>query len=175
MIPQKLYILEKNQTIYCNCKQQFLLKRNTFNLNRTINYFMQVMYHLCSKNTIPLKHQYTQPFPVKLHENAPFLIKARSHNLPWLTISHWGTDVWKDKSQFTLSASNNFVREGPVNDVVSHWRCFESDCSFRLVSNGLKFNIKFLAGLFGGGSMLQSLAISAILQTKVTSIADYVQ
>jgi len=42
---------------------------------------------------------------MKLHKNAPFVIEARSHNLPWLTISHWGTEVWKDKSQSTLSAS----------------------------------------------------------------------
>jgi len=30
---------------------------------------MQIMYHLCSKNTIPSKHKYIQPFPVKLHKN----------------------------------------------------------------------------------------------------------
>jgi len=29
---------------------------------------MQVMHHFCSKNTIPLKHTYIQPFPVKLHK-----------------------------------------------------------------------------------------------------------
>jgi len=33
------------------------------------------------------------------------------------------------------SAVKNFVREGPVNDVVSHKHCLESDCSFRLFSN----------------------------------------
>jgi len=43
---------------------------------------MQVMYRLRSQNTIPLKHYDIQLFPVNLHENAPFLIKARSHNLP---------------------------------------------------------------------------------------------
>jgi len=52
------------------------------------------------------------PFPVKYTKNAPFLIKARSHNLPWLTISHWSTEVWKDQFQFTFSASKNFVRRG---------------------------------------------------------------
>jgi len=34
----KLYILQKNQTTYCNCKWQFLLKWSTFNLNWTIMY-----------------------------------------------------------------------------------------------------------------------------------------
>jgi len=80
-----------------------------------MNYLMQPMYHLCSKNTIPSKQYYIQPFPVKLHKNVPFLIKARSHNLHWLAISHWDTEVWKDQSQLTLSASMNFVREWPVN------------------------------------------------------------
>jgi len=32
--------------------------------------------------------------------------------------------VWRS------GAAKNFVREGPVNDVVSHWRRLESDCSF---------------------------------------------
>jgi len=36
---------------------------------------MQVMYNLCSKNTIPIKHKYIHPFPVKLHKNA-MLIKT---------------------------------------------------------------------------------------------------
>jgi len=36
------------------------------------------------------------------------------------------------------SAVNNFVRDGPVNDVVSHWRRLESDCHFRLFSNSWK-------------------------------------
>jgi len=36
---------------------------------------MQVMYHLCSKLTIPMKYKYIQPFPVKLHKNA-VLIKT---------------------------------------------------------------------------------------------------
>jgi len=31
---------------------------------------MQVMYHLCSKNTIPKKLKYVQRFQVKLHKNA---------------------------------------------------------------------------------------------------------
>jgi len=47
---------------------------------------MQVMYHIYSKNTIPSKHSYIQPFPVKLRKNAPFLIKAGSHNLPDLLL-----------------------------------------------------------------------------------------
>jgi len=33
---------------------------------------MQVMYHWCSKNTIPSKHKYIQPFPVKLHKNIKY-------------------------------------------------------------------------------------------------------
>jgi len=30
---------------------------------------MQVVYHLSSKNTIPMKHKYIQLFLVKLHKN----------------------------------------------------------------------------------------------------------
>jgi len=29
------------------------------------------------------------------------LIKARSHNLSWLIVSHWGPEVWNDQFQFT--------------------------------------------------------------------------
>jgi len=36
------------------------------------------------------------------------------------------------------SGVNNFVRDGPVNDVVSHWGCLESNCLFRLFSNRWK-------------------------------------
>jgi len=74
-------------------------------------------------------------FSSQITQKCPILIKARSHSLPWLTISHWGTEAWKDQSQFTFNASKNFVPEGPVNDVVNQWRRFESDCSFRLFSN----------------------------------------
>ena len=49
MLPDKIAYLAKNQTTYCNCKRQFLLKSNTFNLNCTKNYLIQVMYHVCSK------------------------------------------------------------------------------------------------------------------------------
>jgi len=34
------------------------------------NYSMQVMHHLCSKNTIPSKDNCIQPFPDKLLKNA---------------------------------------------------------------------------------------------------------
>jgi len=41
MLPDKiLYPTKKNQTIYCNCKRQFLSKRNTFNLNCATNYYL---------------------------------------------------------------------------------------------------------------------------------------
>jgi len=36
------------------------------------------------------------------------------------------------------SAAKNFVREGPVNDLVSHWSRLEYDYSFRLFSNSWK-------------------------------------
>jgi len=39
----------------------------------------------------------------------------------------------------TCSAAKNCVQEEPVNNVVSHWCRFESDCSFRLFSNSWKF------------------------------------
>jgi len=62
-------------------------------------------------------------------------------------------------SVYLLSASKNFVRKGSVNDVASYWRRFETDCSFRLLSNSWKLIQKFSAGLFLGEGMLQSLAI----------------
>jgi len=37
------------------------------------------------------------------------LIKARSHNLPWLILSNWGSEIWKHQFQFTewsLAACN---------------------------------------------------------------------
>ena len=53
----KLFILERIKQLIATVNGKFLLKRNTINLNcrPTINYLMQVMYHLCSKNTIPPK------------------------------------------------------------------------------------------------------------------------
>jgi len=33
------------------------------------------------------------------------------------------------------STVNTFVRDGPVNDFVSHWRLLESNCYFRLFCN----------------------------------------
>jgi len=33
-----VYILQKNHTTYCNCKRQFLWKRNTFNSDCTIQF-----------------------------------------------------------------------------------------------------------------------------------------
>jgi len=60
------------------------------------------MYQWCSKNTIPSKHWYIQPFPVKLHKMLlSILIKPRSHILPWLILSHWGSEIWKHQIQFT--------------------------------------------------------------------------
>jgi len=56
------------------------------------------------------------------------------------------------------SAAKNFVRERPVNDVVSRWPCLESDCSFRLFSNCwrlIKSTSKSLR-VFSGGAMASS-------------------
>jgi len=32
--------------------------------------FNAIMYHMCSKNIRPSKHEYLPPFPVELHKNA---------------------------------------------------------------------------------------------------------
>jgi len=58
---------------------------------------MQIMYLVMfQKNAIPSKHQYSQPFPVKVHKmSLSILIKARSHNLPWLIFRHWGSGGMK--------------------------------------------------------------------------------
>jgi len=29
------------------------------------------------------------------------LIKARSNNLPWLIVSQWGPEIWRDQFHFT--------------------------------------------------------------------------
>jgi len=52
------------------------------------------------------------------------------------------------------SAVNNFVRHGPVSDVVSLWRRLESDCQFRLFSNSCKLKqstSKYLSNFVSGG------------------------
>jgi len=67
VLPDKIVYLTKNQQHY-NCTRPFLLKWNTFELHNKI----QVMYHLCLKNTIPSKDKYIQPFPVKLHKNVNY-------------------------------------------------------------------------------------------------------
>ena len=191
------------------------LHPSSYTTDYTINNLMQVMYHLCLKNMIPSKHCYIKPFPFKLHKNAPLLIKYTSHNLPWLTLSHWSMGVWKDQSWFTCShgcldfksfskkgiflvscekkqqvspvlvhpwknfgkflggptleknpsdahacsAGTNFVHDGPVNDVVSHWRRFEPDRSFRLFSK-LFWRGPFCKVIYvSGGGLLRSLVI----------------
>jgi len=55
---------------------------------------MQIMYELYSKSTIPSKHYYIQPFPVKLHKT-PFLYSSK------LLLSQWGSEVWKHQFQVT--------------------------------------------------------------------------
>ena len=126
MLPDKIaYPTKKSKNIqYCKfCKPQFLSKWKTLNLNWLSNYLMQIMYHLHTKNTFLSKHNYIQAFPVELHENAnennnfrtffedmissnsvsslSILIKARSNNLPWLIVSHWGPEIWMDQFHFT--------------------------------------------------------------------------
>jgi len=49
-----LHILEKIKQYIAIANDKFY-KRNTFNLNCTTKYLMQVMYHMCSKDTIPSK------------------------------------------------------------------------------------------------------------------------
>ena len=51
-----VYLTKKNQTTYCYCKRQFLSKWCIFNLNCTINYLTQAVYHLRSKHTSTSKH-----------------------------------------------------------------------------------------------------------------------
>jgi len=60
------------------------------------------------------------------------------------------------------TAAKNFVREGPVNDIVSHWRRLKSDCSFRFilaVENWCKAPAKMLASLFWGGMASSAAAL----------------
>jgi len=80
------------------------------------------MYHFCSKTATPLRHKHISSFPVKLQKILIFveanssmisskwafaasslsiLIKAISHNLPWLSVNKWRPEVWKDQFQFT--------------------------------------------------------------------------
>jgi len=59
------------------------------------------------------------------------------------------------------SAVNNFVRDGPVNDVVSHWHRLESDCHFRLFSNSWKLTqstSKDLSNFVSGKAMASSVS-----------------
>jgi len=58
-LPEKIvgYILEKIKQYIATANDNFFQKE-TFNMNcrPTINYLMEVMYHLCSKNTISSKY-----------------------------------------------------------------------------------------------------------------------
>jgi len=86
---------------------------------------MQIMYQVCSKNIIPSKHYYNPLFPVKLHKMPlSILIKARSHDLPWLILSHWGSEVCKHQFQFTersLAACNRYCHR-------QHQGCGSGSC-----------------------------------------------
>jgi len=57
-LAEQIVNLTKNITTDSNCKRQFLLNENIFNLYGTISYLLQVVYYLCSKDTIRSKHQY---------------------------------------------------------------------------------------------------------------------
>jgi len=59
------------------------------------------------------------------------------------------------------SAVNNSSRDGPVNDVVSHWRRLEADCHFRLFSNSWKLiqsTSKDLSNFVLGEAMASSVS-----------------
>jgi len=53
--------LQKNHQNVATANDNFLKDENTFNLDGTINYLMQLMYYVCRKKTIPSKHQYIKP------------------------------------------------------------------------------------------------------------------
>jgi len=58
VLPDKIvYLTETLNGRIASAKDNFF-KLNTFNLNYKINYLMQVIYHLCSKNKIPMKQIY---------------------------------------------------------------------------------------------------------------------
>jgi len=56
-LPDKIVYLTKNQIAYFNCKRQFFLTEH-IQFEVKINYLMQVVYQLYSKNAIPLKQIY---------------------------------------------------------------------------------------------------------------------
>jgi len=57
VLPDKtVYPIKNEQHVATANDNSF--KWNTFNLNYKINYLTQVIYRLCSKNTIPMKQIY---------------------------------------------------------------------------------------------------------------------
>jgi len=67
------------------------------------------------------------------------------------------SDKWSMFMQRS-NAAKNFVQEGPVNDVVSHWRRLESDCSFCLFSNSCKLSTSKILSKFRGREGMVSSA-----------------
>jgi len=58
VLPDKIVYLTKKSNSILQLQMTIFFKWNTFNLNYKINYLMQVIYHLCSKNTTPMKQIY---------------------------------------------------------------------------------------------------------------------
>jgi len=109
---------------------------------------MQVMYHFCSKNTIPSRYRHIQPFrlnytKVLIKKNNTFRvfidakssviwskqaftvlslsihIKAISHNLPWLVLNQWGP--WYERNSFSLLKDRSKLAVNTVNCHHQHY------------------------------------------------------
>ena len=70
---------------------------------------------------------------------------------------------------WSSSAAKNFVQEGSVNDIVSHWRCLGSHCFIRLACNNRKLiynhqqHIRISASLFHAAMVSSAGLILAAL------------
>ena len=73
----------------------------------------------------------------RIRKSADLFEKHFNRLCLWRKCKYYRGSLSRNYTQ-SSSGANNFVREVPVNDVVSHWRHLESDCSFCLFHNSCK-------------------------------------
>jgi len=99
--------------------------------------FRRPCVHQIHRNTV-----YASNRRYSIHTNKNSSIGLKNFFTVWCCTNRRSstctTNLWHANATMFSSVAKNFVREVPVNDVVSYWRRFESDCFFCLFSNSCK-------------------------------------
>ena len=102
----KLWTLQKYRTAYCNCKRQFLLELNRFNLDGTISYLMQYMHmmYTCVRKTQLYRN--TNVSSLFLFEKHYLLIKKNTFR----AFMEANSFIISSKSVFSISSFSILIK-----------------------------------------------------------------